>query len=376
MNKRIWLSITLLVLASLACSLFGQAEKAIEAGKEAATRVSEVATVVGEEGGVATLVPESSGEETEGEETGGEEGETEGTEADEPAGPDIDEDALSGLESYRVRFRAEWKPEEGEPEVMTFEESHTKDPAARRLTLEGMAGGESVEIVQIEDQTWMCTGGTCNQMQGDPEELASGFSDSAMFEPSDITDEENAKFVGRETMNGVQTRHYTLDLTAMEAAFLAQGDVSDVQGEAWIADEPDLPQYAARFQMSWTEERSGVEGQASFVYETYDVNAPFTIEPPEGAAESGLPEDVPPYPNGEQTFSMAGMASCESPDPVGDVADFYRDALAGEGWTLESDDVMEEMAQQVWNKGDRTLTLVVSSEDGGSSVMISIEGGS
>jgi hypothetical protein len=365
MKERIWLPITLLVMASLACSFFGNAEKAIEAGKEAATRVSEVATEVGE-GAVATLMPESS------------EGESESQEAadEEPALPELDADAMEGLQSYRTRFTSEWKPAEGEPETITFEEAHTRDPSARRLVMGGMADDETVEIVQIEDQSWMCSGGTCTQMEADPEELASGFGDAFMFDPAGVVDEENATFVGRERVNGLQTRHYKLDLTPMQAAFLAQGEVSDLEGEVWVVDEPDLPAFAARFEMSWTEKRQELAGQVSFDYETYDVNAPFTIEPPEGADASGLPEDVPVYPNAEETFSTAGMTTFNSPDDLDSVAAFYREGLAAEGWTVESDDEMEAMVNQVWKKGDRTLTLVASSDDGGSSVMIAIEGGS
>ena len=365
--------ITLLVLASLACSIFGGAREAIELGQEAATQVSEAATAVGEEG-MATLIPGSSEDETTEEQTATEEAESQEPVEEEVADPDLDADALEGLESYRARFTAEWNPEEGEGETFTFEEAHTRSPSAQRLLMKGMAEDETVEIVQIEDQSWMCTGGTCTQMQADPEDLAAGFSEAAMFDPAGTVDDADTTFVGRERVNGVQTRHYKLNLTAMQAAFLAQGDVSDVDGDVWIADESDLPELAVRFEMSWTETREDVTGQSTFVYETYDINDPFTIEPPEGAEESGLPDDVPPYPNAEETFSMAGMVTFETPDSVSDVADFYRENLAAEGWTVESDDEMEGMVQQVWSKDGRALTLLVSDEDGASSVMISIEG--
>lgn len=367
MRKRSWLPIVLLMLASLACSVFGRAERAIEAGREVATRVSEVATVVKEEG-VATMMPES----FEGAPATEEPGEEEPA-AGEPGDEELRLEGLTGLDSYRTRFRAEWRPEEGEPEIITFEEAHTRNPSAQRMVMGGMEGVEGFELVQIEDRSWVCGGGTCTQMEADPEELASDFSDAAMFDPGDLTDESNATFVGRETIDGIRTRHYTLNLTPMQAAFLAQGEVSDLAGEAWIADEPDLPAFAVRFEMSWTEKRQNLTGQVSFVYETYDVNVPFTIEPPEGAEASNLPEDVPVYPNGEQTFSMAGMTSFSTPDGVTEVADFYRDGLAAEGWTLESDDEMGAMVQQVWKKAARTLTLIVTTQDEGTAVMITIE---
>jgi hypothetical protein len=239
-----------------------------------------------------------------------------------------------------------------------------------------MGDDETMEIVQIDDQSWMCTGGTCTQMQADPDELASGFSDAAMFDPSGVWDDADPEFLGREKVNGIQTRHYRLNLSPLQASFLAEGDVSDLNGEIWIADEGNLPELAVRFEMSWTEERQEVTGQGSFSYETFDINAPFAIEPPEGASESGLPEDVPAYPGGEQTFSMAGMTNIETSDSVSDVGEFYREGLVAEGWAIGSDDEMEGFIQQVWNKGDRTLTLLVSEEDYGSSIMVSVEEGS
>jgi len=378
MRKRIWLPIAVLVLASVACSLFGRAEQAIELGKEAATRVSEVATVVGEEGGeaVATLIPESSGEESEAEEStesepaAGEEAEEEAVE------PQIDSDALAGLESYRTKLTSEWTPDEGEPQIISFEEARTRAPAARRMVMGGMIEDEVVEIVQIEDQSWMCSGGTCTQIAADPEELASGFADSAMFDPADTMDDADTEFLGREVVNGVQTRHYRLNMTPTQAAFAAEGDVSDMKGEVWVADEPDLPQLAVKFQMSWTEERVDLSGRTSFVYETYDINEPFTIEPPEGAETDGLPDDVPVYPNSEDTFAMQGMTSFGTPDAPSDVGEFYRQGLAAEGWTMDSDEEMPGVVQQTWKKGERTLTLMASEQDAGSSVIISIEDGS
>jgi hypothetical protein len=125
--------------------------------------------------------------------------------------------------------------------------------------------------------------------------------------------------------------------------------------------------------MSWTEKRQDLNGTASFVYETYDVNAPFSIEPPEGAVESGLPEDVPLYPGAGEVFSMQGMTSFSSSDSASALADFYRDGLATGGWTMQSDESLETMVQQAWKKGNRTLNLVIADQNGGSSVMITIE---
>jgi hypothetical protein len=344
--------------------LFGTAEKAIEVGKDAATKASEAATAVGE-GVVSTALAETSAEATP-------KPELEDTAGEDTSSPELDPDALSGLDSYRVRMTSQWTPPEGPGEVMTIEQAHTREPAAQRFVID-MGDDVRTELVQIEDQAWYCSGGGCSQIQADPEDLASSFGDAMILDPADVTQDANARFVGRESLNGVQTRHYVLDVTDMQAAALARGEVANMKSDVWIADEPTLPSYTARFEMSWDETRGGDAGKSEFSYDVYDVNSAFAIEPPEGAESSSLPEDVPLYPDREDVFTVEGMITFTSPDDVVTVADFYRDALPGQGWTSETDEEMGDMVSQEWQKEERRLALMVAPEDEGSSVMIKLE---
>ncbi len=362
MRKTIWLPVALLVLSSLACGLFGRAGEALEAGREAATAVAELGAAVGEDG-LATLVPQLI-----------EEGAAADDSSDDaPIGPEIDADALFDLRSYRLRITTEWTSDEGESHVTTLEEARTRDPWARSMVMQGMTDDMLVEFVEIGDQAWMCSAGSCTQMPADSDEMESAFGDMGVFRPETVTDD--ARFLGRETVNGIQTRHYALDLTQMTALLAAEGHVSDMSGEIWIADEPDLPKFTVRYQTSWRVKRADESGRQSLLHEVYDINVPFTIEPPEGADRSGLPEDVPAYPGGQQEFSMAGMTAFSTDDALADVAEFYREALVAEGWTLESDEVLEQMVQQRWTKDARMVTLVASAQDDGTSVMITVDDG-
>lgn len=364
MKRAIWLPLVVLVLASLACSAFGAAERAVEVGQEAATRASEAATAVGEE---VMNTPEGETSEETGEGTGAGEADEETT------GPELDPDALSGLDSYRTRVRMQWVPSEGDPEGVTMEQAHTRDPQAQRFVVEGDTE-DDFEFVQIGEQAWYCAGGACSQVDADPEDLVAGFGEEMMFDPDDMTDEANATFVGREEMNGIQSRHFKLDLSAMETALLAQGEVSDVESNVWIADESGLPKFTVRFQMTWNETREERPGSGELFYEVYDVNEPISIEPPEAAEKSGLPEDVPAYPNAEDTFSMEGMTSFTSSDDVATVADFYAEELEAQGWSLTNDqDVGEDAVNQLWQKDERQLILAITLEDGESNVTIMIE---
>lgn len=340
MKSRIWMVLVLLVLASLACSL-GGAGSTPEAGEVA----------IPEEGGEAA-VPEE-----------------EGAAADEEAPAlELDSDAMSGFDSYRMRTVTQWTPESGNPERMVMEQEYTRDPEAHRMVMESEQGG--IEWVQIEDTAWYCFGGSCAQSQQGAEDVASdlgGFS----FDPEEFTSADS-EYVGQDTVNDIRTRHYSLDLNVVEVMLLAQGEIANVQGDAWVADEPSLPAFVVRYVLSWEETRGEQGGAFEFSYDVYDVNEPITIEPPEGAA--GLPEDVPAYPGATDLIVMEGLASFSAPDDAATVANFYRTELAAQGWAKDSDDDLGGMVTQVWSKDGRTLNLMISSGEGGdSSVVITME---
>ncbi len=362
MDKRLWLVLVIPLLASLACSVCGQAQEVIEVGKDAATQAAEVATAVGEEAeALETEVPSEEEEEEE-------EGPT-----SEEGDPEIDPEALSNLNSYRTRISVQGATGLNSDSVVV-EQVYTRDPTAQRFVMMDQKG-ESFEWVQIEDQAWFCAEGACTKTQGDMEDLVSGFGSELFHDPTDFTDDADYSYQGQETLNGVRTKRYTLELSAAETALLmTEEDILDVEGQAWIADEPDLPTYVVRFELTWKETQDGETQPGELSYEVYDVNAPITIEPPEGADTSQLPEDVPVYPDATVVLGTEDMSNLQTPDDVATVADFYREELPAAGWTKGSDDEMEDMVSQVWNKDGRTLSLMIASEDeAGSNIILTLD---
>jgi hypothetical protein len=343
-KSRTLLALFLVLTVSLACSVGGGGESAPEASEQ----------------------PPTQGEAGEGESTS-EEGA-----AEEATSPEIDADALAGLDSYRMRMTTQWAPEGEAPESWTTEQEYTREPAAQRWTMEGSGEDETIEWVQIEDMAWFCIAGTCTQTQQSEEELAASFGQGMLFDPADFATDSDYEYVGQETVNGVRTRHYTLDFSLAEMALLAQGEISDAEGGVWIADEGDLPAFVARSEVSWRETRGEQAGTAEFSYDVYDVNEPITIEPPEGAGE-GVPEDVPLYPDATDLTIMAGFITFVAPDDSATVADFYRAELPAQGWTSEEDSEFGGMITQTWQKEGRSLSLMISPEEDTSTVMITIE---
>ena len=177
--------------------------------------------------------------------------------------------------------------ESGDVEETIIEQAETRNPPAQQYSM--TVGDEAIEWVQIEGTTWASFGEGWFQSQEDPDDMASSFGEGLVMDPEDLADDiadYDYDYVGRETVNGISTKHYTFVIPDSEASLLTGGDAEDVEGEVWIADESGLPAFAVRYQVEWTgaywtgEEQGTVE----ILYDIFEVNSSFTIEPPAWAA--------------------------------------------------------------------------------------------
>jgi hypothetical protein len=347
----VWGAIALLVLAAMACSL---------GGKTATPPPQATSAPAGE----ATSAPPSGGEATSV------------APATEEAPPlEIAPNALENLNSYRSRLI--WtQTVEGKPtETLTMEQEETRQPPARRivLTSEGGENPGTMELVQIGNTSWMCSpDGGCIQTQQSGEESTPTFGEGMIWKPEDFASSDY-QYVGRDTVNGVRSRHYTMNLTPEMLAGMVQGTVTATKADVWVADEAGVPAYVTRFTISYEgTQEDGKKIQGDWTYEVYDVNQPITIQPPEGA--TGVPEDIPVYPGATDQAIMGALIMFSSADAVEDVAEFYRTQMPAQGWTAGEESTLGNMVTQEWTKGDRKASLMISPKDeGGCSVMISIE---
>lgn len=369
-----WL-LTVLVVLSLGCSLGSLTEKAQEVGEQAEELVEQ-----------AEDLAENAEKLTEG--AGGEEEDAPEAESDEGE-IELDPAALEGLDSYRTIMIMRFEAEDGTIEETRMEMSATREPAAHRIVMAGglSADGDSMEIIQIGNQQWMQMGGEWMQTQISDEDVSS-FEENLPFSPDDVQADmlEEAEYLGKETINGIRTRHYLLDkqlLEMMEATGgMAPGEVGEVESakmELWIADQGDLPAFAVRMESEVEGLEMGDEKVAKYFmsWDVTDINADITIEPPAEATNGGLPEDVPAYPNATNQTTMMGMTSFEVGDDFETVVDFYAAELVSAGWSkAEGGMSMEGLVMDPWTKDERTLQLTISSDDdtGEVSVLIMIEG--
>ncbi len=278
---------------------------------------------------------------------------------------------MEGLDSYRARFVFRWTPTGGaEEEMMEMEQEVTNNPSASRVTITYQ--GESMEWGQIGDMAWTCSAGQCVQFSGSETDMEDAMTPLNPDEFAEMADEADMVYQGQETVNGILADHYTFPFTAEAMTAMANENITTAEAEVWVAAEPSLPQFMVRFQMSWEGEMDGQTGSGEYSYEVYDVNVPLTIEPPEGL--TAQPEDLPQYPNATGTGMVGDITTFSTSDDAATVADYYRNQLPALGWSNESDTEFGGVVMQVWHKEGRTASIAISPQDGGSGVVITVEG--
>jgi hypothetical protein len=374
--------IAVLAVVSLSCGLIGRVterfQQEYEKGSEIVATVEKMASD-GEESESSSTEEDKSAEP---EPTDTEDADDdESTAEDEETIPDVPEDALSQLDSYRMRFAWSLEKADGSTESLTMEQAATRQPKAQQFLIG--AEGESIEYIQVEDSVWIRYGEewmqSTSETTGDlAEEFGSGLTDESDW--IDEVEDEDYDYIGREDVNGVRARHYRASYDENWLALLGdQGpdDIDEGTADVWVADENNLPAFVVKFEVEikGTADNETVTGRLS--QEVYDINANFTIEPPADAGTGGLPDDIPLYPDAEGLTTFGPMSTFTVGDDVETVNDFYVEALENAGWTEQEGSGMttDVMVTSTWTKDGTTLTLniVESDENDGTQVMITHE---
>ena len=302
---------------------------------------------------------------------------------DEPAIDDVEEaddldqeltydsDGLDQLDSYRATISYELKKADGTTDSFNLEQAATRDPAAQHLTMSSADG--DIEYIQIEDQMWIRFGeewmqGSADTADMDDEGFASMLTSSDDW-ISDV-DEGDYEYLGKETVNGIKTRHYQVEYSEGWMGMLdqadADGDIDSGVADVWIANEPDLPEFIVRYRVELEGTLDGEESTITLAQDVTEVNEDVKIVAPEGVAMGGLPEGVPVYPGATDVTSFGGMNSFTVPDAVETVNDFYTEALADAGWEEGADGFdMENMVSSTWSKDSEEMGLTISGDDDG-----------
>jgi len=275
---------------------------------------------------------------------------------------DIKELSSETLQSYRLR--AEWKTEPKEGSTATasnfgIEVSHTNDPLAEEIAYMGDETALAMQMVRIEDRMWINAGDQWMEMSSDDTSTYDSMLFSLNSATSGLTGD--ARLVGEEILNGVATKHYTFDESILGAAL---GVYEKIKGEVWVAVDGD---YAVKYVFSAEDQ----DATYDWSWEMYDINAPFTIEPPADA--QGAREDIPLLPDATDRVTVGAMVSYSSATALQAAIDFYKEQMPTFDWTYDETGSMlsEGFAMLNFGKEGETVSIMLSASDsGGTDVVI------
>ena len=271
------LLVVFLLFALAACG--GDDEEPEAAPAPSATPV-QVATTAPEPTATEAPADESSTDEADGEAATGQDATAQQSEA--PGAPSLTAGAFTQLSSYRSNIT--WRVSQADTVIqeVTMNMAETTSPSARQIEMSSNQG--DFGLIQIEDTIYVNVGGAWQQI---PAAGAGAMMEQMIFTPEEITDmtsgdEVTFEFIGAEQVNGIATNHYRLafDPTNLPEE-MAAGDVTNMNAEIWVANQPDLPSFAVRMQISYTGDFEGQTGSVfNLVWDVSDVNSGIVIEAP------------------------------------------------------------------------------------------------
>jgi hypothetical protein len=368
--KRLWivaLIATLVVVALAACGGGNTASAPTTEPVGAPTQASEQA-----EPTVAPVATVEMAEPT---------AEPEPTSAPEEADLSLDsrDTGLDQLTSYRVSWKSAWETtKDGKTQQTTWDwnEEYTADPKALHLiwksTEDGVDKG-SMELWQIGDTMYMqstAEDGTTNCSSFSSSDPESGLQKGA-FSPSMLGSLSGAKYVGRENVNGIATKHYKYDEKA--ASLVGFGKAS---GDTWVASDGG---YVVKDQVNWeggpglfgAGTATGESGKGSWTWELTDPNGSFTITPPEGCESAA--KGLPIMPDATEKATMGDLTIYKTASKSADVVAFYQKEMAAAGWQPTGEPTsMEGFATLEFAKDNQKASITITSEGEGSQVMINV----
>ncbi len=274
------------------------------------------------------------------------------------------------LDSYRqvVRMSGTQGDEQWEMEMVT---EFVREPPAQRyvMRVSDETGEEtSFETIQVGDTTYI-GGGPEGEWMSMTSSESPELSDTGFIGLEDSFYSDECKYMGKKTVNGLQTRHYHCSEKALLAMpNVGGGVIQDAEGDVWVSIQYDV---AVRFIFSWKgKDEDGVAVEGRWESDLTDINKPIKIEAPEGVAAAGLPDDIPMIDGAYEVSAMMGMVSFQVDKVIAEVSEFYQAAMARNGWTPEEGAMMPNMLN--FSKGDRTASFILSEEGAATQVTIMV----
>jgi len=300
---------------------------------------------------------------------------------------------VTDLNSYRAAMDLTWQGtmtngQEIEA-AMNMMMEYVREPRAEHISIygtslaaQGYTADQPLEMYVIGDTTYMNVMGLW--MQAPSSDSTEGLGDTFLMTSDDVLkNAKNAKYEGRETVNGVETKHYSFDEEALDSADMAGSKIERAEGDVWLAVDGN---YVVKMDTTMFGKEMGVptetgnetlaDGSMHMVMDVTDVNKPITIEVPPEALEAGRPPEDLPIPDGAaEVTSVFGMITYNTAKTAQEIHDFYKVEMPNNGWTETSDEAFGDLFMMEYTKNGSTanITITADSQSGKTSVMITIQ---
>lgn len=286
------------------------------------------------------------------------------------------ENSLEALSSYRLKVNVSvvGVGEDGKPvtrrleilkEALKAKElSHTRiavDPKAGNAFEEFIVGRQTL-IYRPEDAENPCFLFTQSDTATYEMEMAQV---DRIF--ADV--EKDSLIAAGEQVNGVLSDRYSV--TGLK---LLAGSLESYQAEIWLATDDGYPvRFRGEGKGSMRLSGDEIRGQITWEVNLVDVNRVDAIPLPDVCEQARQAnQDIPIPPNASERDIYGGVINFSSPDEPAKIAEFYRQELPANGWTITEETTNDPLYILLISQVDRQLQVMISpDETSGSLVIIS-----
>jgi hypothetical protein len=268
---------------------------------------------------------------------------------------------LDALNSYQTIFSMNFNgTENSQPKQWSWTtlEEFVKEPAAKhsKVTSTGTGSTDTAfESWQVSGKSYVTFGETCVASDSDtPPSASSSFTPSSI-----IGDIKGAQLLGAETVNGIPTQHFAVDMQR----YTALGGYTNGKSEVWVATPGN---YVVKYFFEATGKDvffgGGADstGTVRWDYEVKNANQPITVAPPEGCGKSAA--DIPMLPDAKNNSAFGDITTYTSATSFDDAVNFYKAQMVANGWAADDSASMSapNFATLSFKKDVRTASVTIT----------------
>ena len=289
--------------------------------------------------------------------------------------PELDlaslDQGLVQFDSYRLVIEMSFTSEDSANNAfIQIDMANIKEPQAASLTMtaEGMAELEevgSIAMAQIDGVSYITFPGLGCITDTAEENLMDSFG-ADFLDTAEFTNElDKARFVGEETLNGIEVLHYEVDSSLLDE----DDELDEVSGDIYVAKEGG---YLVSMVMDGTgpidflNEGEDSYGSMHLEYNLTDVNEVFEVTIPAECEETAVTgSEFPVMDDAYELSTFAGFTSYKVDLGLDEAVMFYETALTEEGWTkIEADSfVIGDTAVLAYTRNEETLNITMGPDD-------------